>query len=265
MQTRPLHPPRVRSIWVESGSQSLGDSQPMIVPSSYLETSHTQHSLMLEEPQPSIVNGLSWGGEACFQSVLPAILPPPPLGINTLGEPEAKIQEAAVAPCPGVLGKAYLYFHTWNGSLFADSHHLKDIFVVWFPLRNRCHQHRMRETYKELWTSLLNEKVNEGRQHNQKRGKLKSEIIYEQNNFPAKSVLAVYSKRWRGMFVIRSSCDRWRLAVSLQPEVSGFALLDLGQHEARSQRWHTCWRPAFCDSKLSSGKDSDGFHHCDTT
>lgn len=79
MQTRPLHPPRVRSIWVESGSQSLGDSQPTIVPSSYLETSHTQHSLMLEEPQPSIVNGLSWGGEACFQSVLPAILPPPPV------------------------------------------------------------------------------------------------------------------------------------------------------------------------------------------
>lgn len=176
-----------------------------------------------------------------------------------------KIKEAAVASCPGVLGKAYLYFHTWNGSLFADSHHLKDIFVVWFPLRNRCHQHRMRETYKELWTSFLNEKVNEGRQHNQKRGKLKSEIIYEQNNFPAKSVLAVYSKRWRGMFVIKSSCDPRGLAVSLQPEVSGFSLLDLGQHQAHSQRWHTCWRPAFRDSKLSSGNGSDGFHHCDTT
>lgn len=52
-----------------------------------------------------------------------------------------------------------------------------------------------------------NEKVSEGRPHNQKGGKLKSEIIYGQNNSPAKSVLALYSKHLRRIFVISLYCD----------------------------------------------------------
>lgn len=52
-----------------------------------------------------------------------------------------------------------------------------------------------------------NEKLSGGRQHNQKGGKLKSEIIYGQNNSPAKSVLAAYSKHLRRMFVISLYCD----------------------------------------------------------
>lgn len=76
--------------------------------------------------------------------------------------------------------------------------HRADLSSSHVPLASQGPPHRPRGTQEELWNSVPNEKGSEGRPHNQKGGKLKFEIINEQNNFPNKSILAVYSECSRG-------------------------------------------------------------------
>lgn len=101
--TRLLHPLRVGSLWVECGSRSLDDPQPKTVPTSPGELTNPAKP-SVRGARARLCHRAPMGKEVVLNQWSQPF-PCCPTKNRTLGEPEAKMKEAAVASCLGVLAK----------------------------------------------------------------------------------------------------------------------------------------------------------------